>query len=148
LVASFFFFGSSPGRDSVDRFIPTIAYQLSLSIPTTRQFIIKAIENNPLLPHASLWDQAKTLVVEPIRSVLSTTSLATDAYPRIFVIDGLDECTNPDKQCEILQILVQLVQNLPVPFAFLLASRPEIHITSSFNTGQLNNLSTRIFLGR
>ncbi|KAF8914398.1 hypothetical protein CPB84DRAFT_1841106 [Gymnopilus junonius] len=125
LMAGFFFFRSSAGRNSAEKFIPSIAYQLTLSIPATRPFIIKAIENDPLIFSASLEDQAN---------------------PRIIIVDGLDECDDYIKQVEILQVLSRALQNPLIPFAILIASRPEPHIRSAFDLGQLNKISTRLSL--
>ncbi|KDR84403.1 hypothetical protein GALMADRAFT_1340843, partial [Galerina marginata CBS 339.88] len=66
--------------------------------------------------------------------------------PRIFVIDGLDECHGHDTQCEILDILCRILQNLPIPFAIVIASRPEHHIRGAFDLSNLNRHSFRVSL--
>ncbi|PPQ81731.1 LOW QUALITY PROTEIN: hypothetical protein CVT26_007855 [Gymnopilus dilepis] len=156
LSSSFFFFRSSAGRNSVEKFIPSIAYRLALSMPETAPFVAEAILKDPLLPHASLWKQAKVLIVDPIKAAHKKSPLETATYPRIFIIDGLDECECPPdetenkreirekRQSEILQVLVRILQNLPVPFAAVIASRPERHICTAFNIGDLNRSSSRV----
>jgi hypothetical protein len=62
------------------------------------------------------------------------------------IIDGLDECNDPDKQCGILDVLCRLLQRLPVPFALIIASRPEHHIRGAFDLGDLNRCSSRLSL--
>ncbi|KDR84696.1 hypothetical protein GALMADRAFT_18773, partial [Galerina marginata CBS 339.88] len=147
LVASFFFFRSAAGRNTADHFIATIAYQLVLSIPATRTHIEMAIEANPLLFSLSFWDQAQNLIVSPILAVCGEKpSIDSSSMPRIIIVDGLDECRDPDKQCEILRVLCRALQSLPIPFAVLVASRPEHHIRDLFDFGDLNRFSSRLCL--
>lgn len=62
------------------------------------------------------------------------------------MIDGLDECDDRDQQHEILQVLSRMLQNLPITFAILIASRPEHHIRSAFDSGDLNTIPTQLSL--
>ena len=146
LLASFFFFRTAAGRNSANNFIATIAYQVALAIPATRLHIEQAIERNPLIFSLSLWDQAQALILSPILAILDEPSFNTRHRPRIFIIDGLDECNDPDKQCGILGVLCRLLQRLPVPFALIIASRPEHHIRGEFDLGDLNKCSSRLSL--
>ncbi|KAF8914407.1 hypothetical protein CPB84DRAFT_90707 [Gymnopilus junonius] len=132
--------------ETAEKFIPSLAYQLALSIPDTRPLIVEAIERDPLLFSASLWDQAQALIINPIHAVHITSCIVASSYPRIFVIDGLDECSDPYKQQEIMQVLLRVLQHLPIPFAVLIASRPEYNIQDAFNRGDLNNSSARLSL--
>jgi hypothetical protein len=151
LFASFFFFRTAIGRNNVQKFIPTLSYQLALSIPATRPYIERAIERDPLIFSRSLWDQAKVLIIFPLRAVvedqgLQDLSFDINQWPRIAIIDGLDECHDPQKQCEILDVLSRILQDLPIPFAVVIASRPEHHIRSAFDLGDLNKRSSRLLL--
>ncbi|KAF8914396.1 hypothetical protein CPB84DRAFT_1841105 [Gymnopilus junonius] len=125
-------------------FIPTMAYQLALSIPATRPFIMKAIEMDLLIFSTSLWEQARALVIAPIIAVHQQSPLDTGQYRRIFVIDGLDECRDSDTQCETLQVLNSILRHFIIPLAILVASRPEQHFRLAFNLGDLNAASTRL----
>ena len=146
LLASFFFFRTAAGRNSSNNFIATIAYQIVLSIPATRPHIEQAIERNPLIFSLSLWDQAQALLISPILAILNEPSFTTSHHPRIIIIDGLDECHDSNKQCEILDILCRVLQCLPTPLALLIASRPEHHIRGAFDLGDLNKCSSRLSL--
>ena len=146
LLASFFFFRTAAGRNTANNFIATIAYQVALVIPATRPHIEQAIARNPLIFSLSLWDQAQVLILSPILAVLNEPSFNTSHRPRIFIIDGLDECDDPDKQCGILDVLCRVLQGLPVPFALIIASRPEHHIRGAFDLGDLNRCSSRLSL--
>ncbi|KDR79890.1 hypothetical protein GALMADRAFT_136473 [Galerina marginata CBS 339.88] len=147
LLAGFFFSRSAAGRNSVTHFIATIAYQLTLSIPATRAHIDMVIEKNPLIFSLSLWDQALNLIVSPILAVHAKDPFCvSNPMPRIIVVDGLDECRGPDKQCELLQVLFRALQCLPIPFAVLVASRPEHNIRDAFNFSDLSRFSSRLAL--
>ncbi|KDR84234.1 hypothetical protein GALMADRAFT_236917 [Galerina marginata CBS 339.88] len=146
LLAGFFFFRSAQGRNSPDRLIATIAYQLAVAIPATRQHIEAAIESNPLIFSLSLSDQAQALILNPLLHVSESLSLGPGNFPRVIVIDGLDECNGLEKQCEILQVLCHILQNLPIPIAVLVASRPEHHIRGEFDLRDLNRSSSRLAL--
>jgi len=146
LLASFFFFRTAAGRNTANNFIATIAYQVALVIPATRPHIEQAITRNPLIFSLSLWDQAQAMIISPILAILDEPSFNTTQCPRIFIIDGLDECDDPDKQCGILDILCRVLQGLPAPFALVIASRPEHHIRGAFDLGDLNRCSSRLSL--
>jgi len=146
LLASFFFFRTAAGRNTANNFIATIAYQVALVIPATRPHIEQVIERNPLIFSLSLWDQAQAMILFPILAILNEPSFNTSHHPRILIIDGLDECDDPDKQCGILDVLCRVLQGLPVPFALIIASRPEHHIRGAFDLGDLNACSSRLSL--
>ncbi|KAF9523364.1 hypothetical protein CPB83DRAFT_692236 [Crepidotus variabilis] len=52
--------------------------------------------------------------------------------PCLIVIDGLDECNDPAIQCQLLRIIATAIPQLSQPLRFLVASRPEAHITRTF----------------
>ncbi|KDR84244.1 hypothetical protein GALMADRAFT_111471 [Galerina marginata CBS 339.88] len=144
LIASFFFFRSAGSRNSSEHFIATLAYQLAISIPTTRPYIEEAIESNPLIFSLSLWDQARAFLISPIHAVYCNNP--DDFNPRVIIVDGLDECRDPEKQCEILRVLCYVLEHLPIPLAVLIASRPEHHIRGEFLAGDLNKYTSRLSL--
>jgi len=53
-------------------------------------------------------------------------------YPTLIVIDGLDECADPNDQDEIVRIIGDLAQQRGLPLRFLIASRPEPNIREAF----------------
>ena len=79
-------------------------------------------------------------------AVVDNPAFDTSQCPRIAIIDGLDECHDPCKQREILDVLSRILQDLPIPFAVVIASRPEYHIRSAFDLGKLNKSSSRLSL--
>ncbi|KIM75330.1 hypothetical protein PILCRDRAFT_53529, partial [Piloderma croceum F 1598] len=65
LAASFFFFRGSGYRSKFERFIPTLAYQLSLSVPATEPFIRRVLQSEPAITHQSRSYQFQKLMIEP-----------------------------------------------------------------------------------
>jgi NACHT domain len=134
LVASFFFFRSSSSRNNEKRLMASIAYQLALSIPETRPFIGSAVHLDPSIFDKSLETQVETLIIGPLEKARSNTTPAmTDKWPRLIIIDGLDECDGNSIQRSIIDSLSIALLRHRVPLILFFASRPEPHIRSAFN---------------
>ncbi|KAF9522982.1 hypothetical protein CPB83DRAFT_732805, partial [Crepidotus variabilis] len=63
--------------------------------------------------------------------------------PTIF-IDGLDECDTPAAQRSVLKMIADVVSIHRLPLRFVVASRPEVHITHCFKAPPLFSI-TRAF---
>ncbi|KAF8799383.1 hypothetical protein BYT27DRAFT_7120929, partial [Phlegmacium glaucopus] len=144
LAASFFFSRTATGRNDATLLIPTIAYQLTISIPGIVDHISLAIERDPLIFDRSLEAQFEALILEPLSALPSKHSRPSkEFYPRLIIIDGLDECNNAqNSHCSILSTL----QHSCVPFIFLVASRPEQDIRSGFNQEKMDSMTRRLAL--
>ena len=131
LAASFFFFRGDSTRNNGDDLIPTLVSQLIRSLKGLASLVEDRIGEN--------WDiftkgydiQIQELLVDPLLSLKSADSHGFT--PRLIVIDGLDECANPDAQCLLLRAIARAIPHIPYPFRFLITSRPEAHITHAFN---------------
>ena len=131
LAASFFFFRSDSTRNDGDDLIPTLVSQLVSSVKGLSPFVEDRI--------AEKWDiftktydiQIQELLIDPLLSLKSTDALISPS--RLIVIDGLDECNNPNVQCLLLRAIARALPRIPYPFRFLITSRPEAHITQVFN---------------
>jgi len=62
------------------------------------------------------------------------------------VIDGLDECSDPKIQQNVVEVLANAQKELKHPLIFLFTSRPEQHISVAFKA--LSNVTTHIDLGQ
>ena len=144
LAASFFFSRGKPGRDSSTLLWATIAFQLAKSIPEIRDGIGGTVVRHPDIVQKSLEIQWKNLIVDPLSSVMGT-DLPSDS-PFLVIIDGLDECSGDRSQCNILEAITRFVTFFRLPLRFLIASRPEPHIQSSFDNDPLQQLSLRLSL--
>jgi len=146
LLASFFFSRSDPSRNNSKHLITTIAYQIAINIPGTRERVVAAIEQDPLILTRSMEAQVASLIVEPLCEPLQKGYFNAPNSRRFIIIDGLDECDNSAAQCSILQVISRLFHHYRLPFLVFIASRPERHLTHSFNTGSLPEFHTTLAL--
>jgi len=146
LLAAFFFSRSDPTRNNPKSLIATIAYQITTNLPETRAKMIAFIDRDPLILFRSLEAQVEALIVEPLRELLDAGYFTAPSSRRLIIIDGLDECDTPAVQCKVLNIVSLLFQKYRLPFRILVASRPERHLTHSFNTGSLPKIHTTLAL--
>lgn len=129
LVATFFF--SDKHAQSASKIIPTIAYQLALAFPRTRDDIVKAIEKDQilLLPDKSRRDQMRELVINPLRT------LKFRQEPYAIAIDALDECCSADEAARLATLLIDTLSVPDLPFIHLIfTSRPGTHLRAAMQT--------------
>jgi len=152
LIGSFFFSNRIANCSDGSLLFSTLVAQLIKAIPSTKDYIDKAIRKDPHIFDKSPETQMKALIVEPIQRiatmvrVIDIVTFGRKSYPKLIVIDGLDECAGIDVQDEIIRIIGDLVQILRLPLRFLIASRPEPNICEAFEKLQSrlsrNSLST------
>ena len=146
LLASFFFSRTDPTRNNPTSLIATIAYQIAINFPATREKIAAAIEHDPLLLTRSLESQATALIVEPSRELIDMGCLNTTSARHLIIIDGLDECDTATVQCHVLDVIFLLFQKYRLPLIILIGSRPERHLTHSFSNESLFRFHTTLAL--
>jgi len=130
LIGSFFFSRTSPTRNTKDRLVATLAYQLAISIPHTRSHIEDVIEQDPAIFHKNLQIQIDTLLIKPFQSAPSIAS------QKLIIIDGLDECNDSQSQVAILDAVSRSFHKHNLPIVLLVISRPELALTTSFNSDE------------
>ncbi|KAF8655025.1 hypothetical protein AX16_003295 [Volvariella volvacea WC 439] len=130
LVGSFFFWRNDDDRNTLKAFVATISYRLSVVMPEVGCLIEYVLSEDPSILDATLEYQWNALVVKPLHQAFANLDPTQAAQPRsLIVIDGLDECKSPSSQRQVLQLLVTLRHHgLHQRVAFLIASRPEVHI--------------------
>ncbi|KAF9043256.1 hypothetical protein BJ165DRAFT_233304 [Panaeolus papilionaceus] len=138
-LAASFFFSRTASADSHQghegRFVTTIAYQLSQTMPALRSYIEHAILNDSSVFDVTLREQVFKLIIKPLEALRNDqrNQNATCALPRIIVVDGLDECKEERGQQQVLDAIAFLVSHGDVfPFSVFVASRPEVVIRSWF----------------
>ncbi|TFK32913.1 hypothetical protein BDQ12DRAFT_581773, partial [Crucibulum laeve] len=136
LCATFFFSRTGVKRNTANHLIATIAHQLIQAIPQLEKPIIEAVESDSALFSLSLQVQIRRLLVNPI----------LEDSPQLIILDGLDECENPEIQKLILTEILEALMTFSIPLCFLVASRPELALREAFNTGIMQKLSTRLTL--
>lgn len=164
LAASFFFSAFSGGVDRRSKryVIPTLAYHLlqQKAIVGLKDAILTAISENPSVFERRLATQLDVLILEPLRKLGVTARIPE--WPKIIVVDGLDECgpspeskfnTNHERQLaregdhqEILSTLWRASRDPCFPFRILLASRPERAISTYFSSSPPTLPFKEIFL--
>ena len=147
LAASFFFSRSASDRNRKTFLITTIVDQLIVSIPEIREHVGNALYSNPSIFARSLEAQMDALVVQPLEAAASSCGVEfMNHRPKVIVLDGLDECHDPESQRYILKVLINSINKHSIPFSFIVASRPEQHIREAFDVKLLSSLTTRLVL--
>ncbi|KAJ3574600.1 hypothetical protein NP233_g1660 [Leucocoprinus birnbaumii] len=122
--------------DNVSRVIPTLAFQIAAQHLSYRDFIRRSIGSDPTLPTKSLKAQFDSFIVRPF----ARGTLVISA-PLLILIDGLDECRGIDSQCQLLGLVTAFISEHPsAPIVWVIASRPEPHITSFFDLPKHKNI--------
>ncbi|KAF9530761.1 hypothetical protein CPB83DRAFT_881992 [Crepidotus variabilis] len=138
--ASFFFsrISGSPTRVDGDRLLPTIIYQLCLLLPEYRDTVKRKLQKDPTIFEKSHGAQMTTLVTKVLQQ-FSFRRILREFYngrpvPLVIIIDGLDECRDPQMQCKLLSVIADASASIRRrPVRFFIASRPETHITRIFD---------------
>jgi hypothetical protein len=143
LAATFFFFRTSPERNTSERLITTLAYQVALSVPGAKEFIAKAIEDDPAVFTRDMNSQLFQLIVHPV-------TLAAQGWGSVqqslVIIDGLDECIDKKEQTDILSAICNALTTRELPLRFLILSRPEYDIRMRFQQTDLQSATVRYVL--
>jgi len=134
LIGTFFFSNRIANCNDASLLFATLAAELIQACPSTKRYIDKAIHDDRLIFDKALETQMKALIVEPMQRIATLAHIDTGrkAYPTVIVIDGLDECADPNDQDEIVRIIGNLAQQRGLPLRFLIASRPEPNICDAF----------------
>ncbi|PPQ73474.1 hypothetical protein CVT24_007804 [Panaeolus cyanescens] len=153
LIGGFFFWRTDRARSDEKRLIPTLAYQLALSIPLVRPFIEERIAYDPAIFTKSLSSQLDALIISPIRSFREHhPHINPSTLPRIIIVDALDECgglvENPVRSQErALEVLHQLSDHQALfPFRVLVVSRKESPLVWRFQQEELASKTHQVAL--
>ncbi|PTD03479.1 Vegetative incompatibility protein HET-E-1, partial [Fusarium culmorum] len=132
LCGSFFFKRGEMDRGNLNKLMPTLAHQLTLSIPGVAFFVKKTLDANPTIIGKTVKEQFEKLVLEPLSEAAAT---ATASSPVVMVIDALDECDQEADIKLLINIFSQAKTLLPQLRVFL-TSRPELPIRLGFSEVQ------------
>lgn len=123
------FFSRTDKRHDPAKVLPTLAFQLALTNPSYRAYIVEQLTLNPLLLDKSIREQFHKLIVEPF--ALRKPRVPDDI--RCILLDGLDECQGEDAQCNLIQLISDFIRHYPtVPIIWIIATRPEEHLKIKF----------------
>ena len=124
LLASFLFFRPDAKRNTMAPLVANIAYCVTRVSSDARERIEAVIETDPLIFSYSVKEQFTKLVLEPLQLLEHKKQL----FPKLVIIDGLDECLDKDAQTNLIRLLSS---STALPLKFLIVSRPEPHIKSA-----------------
>ncbi|KAJ2928251.1 hypothetical protein H1R20_g8831, partial [Candolleomyces eurysporus] len=154
--ATFFFSRTSQERNSPARFIITLAYQFTISIPELAPHIEAAVKRNPMVLNKALEAQVTKLIVEPFKSLGELDNMPH----RLVIIDGLDECINSDQESRVekqyaedqerVQVrildLIRTLHSHNLPLCFLILSRPEPWIKQHIGSKSFQSITETLDL--
>ena len=140
LLGSFFFLRGAGDRSHIARLIPTLAHQISISVPATKQRIDRALKEDCTLldSSVSIVHQFRTLITNPLSSLSTLFLFLTKS--KILVIDGLDECDDKVQMAEFIEMLIDMSQRDQLPFCIFLTSRVEEHIRKKFGDARAQSV--------
>ena len=113
--------------------LPTLAAALAEQSPGFAAELAKELKLDPRAPVKPITVQISCLIQRPL------AALASSLRPVVFVIDAIDECTDEIEVEKLLRAITELDCGATVKF--ILTSRPETHISSSFiSTSDRNDI--------
>jgi hypothetical protein len=144
---SFFFLRGAGSRSKIALFVPSLIYQLCLSIPKTKPLIERAIQNEPSIFQSSFQHQLRKLLVEPILAVRNTILAALKKQKSmLIVIDALDECDDKKSIAEFIQSVANVFQeNRRLPIRIFYTSRIEEHLRKKLEAPMVYPLNLEDF---
>jgi len=130
LGASFFFKRGRADRSHAKLFFPTIALQLADKLPGLGHAIAAALKEDSLLCERHMTKQFEKLLLQPMQSGLSGTTLPQDCF---LVIDALDECEDTEEIEILLKLLKRIEDVMTARVRILVTSRPDPPLVAGFN---------------
>jgi hypothetical protein len=122
-------FLSINGRDEGSKTIITLSYQFAAKSQSYRRVIEDEVCCDPSLLQSSMAVQFERFIVQPFIHNPDINS----AGRVLIIVDGLDECSDTRTQVELLRLISGFcISYSSSPIVWLIASRPEPHITSFF----------------
>ncbi|TFK20399.1 hypothetical protein FA15DRAFT_720565, partial [Coprinopsis marcescibilis] len=143
LAASYFFSTRVAELDNSLKFVATIALQLCVAFPGLRPYVEEEIKLDPTLFDKSLEIQFERLIESPLNR---QSDVGPPIPHKVIIIDGLDECRNPQEQIRIIYLLARALAKRSLPLRVAIASRPEYDIRSTFDEPAVAAVTHRIKL--
>jgi hypothetical protein len=130
LLGASVFFSRPNKRNNPHGVFITIAYQLATRIEAYRNFVVELISLDPELLNGDMQTQFTAFIFEPFVE----KKIGAGGRRWGILLDGLDELDGEDAQCEIIHLISAFTQEHPdAPLAWIIASRPESHISDTFD---------------
>ena len=139
---------NAAAKHDASELIVSLIYQLLLHIPETRNYIAEKIAADFSILDRSWEMQLDTLLIQPLVAV-AQSGLLQDAQrgPRLFIIDGLDEC-DKKTQCLVVEAFTAALEKVPesIPHKLLFSSQSEPHLVSTCRQPPISTRLRRLYL--
>lgn len=147
LAAGYFFKRGQQGRNDTSRLFPTLAAQMTETLPSYKRCVAKHLDgvNKDAIEKKALDFQFERLLRLPLADLPPTD---TKQLPRVIIIDALDECERPEHLTGILGLLSELRNITQVPLRVMLTSRSAPNIADAFNPLLENKTARRLEIHR
>lgn len=141
LAASFFFRRGQVGNSGPSAIVPTLAYQLTLSVPSTKPLIQAVLRSEPSILTHPLRDQFNKLLVEPLLQAKGTV-LTFLTRPMSIVIDTLDEFDDKYLTAEFVSTLLDAFRSNPrLHLRIIIVSRIEKEVQNVLKTSTAKSIT-------
>ncbi|KAF7979451.1 hypothetical protein HWV62_42253 [Athelia sp. TMB] len=131
LAASFFFLRGAGARSSINHFITTLAFQITVSVPEVKHIVEMVLQRDPTILYQSITYQLQNLIFTPLMTLAQTN---TPSRALLIVVDALDECNDRNLMREFITALAHACHvGRHLRLRWLLTSRGEEHIRQSFS---------------
>lgn len=145
LAASFFFLRGAGNRSKIANLIATLAYEISLSVPGTKPFIQKVLQNHPSITRQSLAHQFEKLLADPVRAARDSTH--PPEKPMVIVVDALDECDDKELMAEFVNVVIDACREYGgLPFRVFFTSRLGDYIQEELKTHESRSVTCHLAL--
>jgi hypothetical protein len=128
------FFSRPNGRTNPLFVFPTLAYQFAVRVPSYHDYLDRKMTEDPKMLEKGMERQFRVLIAEPFAVMMESE------FGRLAVlIDGLDECEGQDAQIRIINLINKFAIQYPKsPLTWIIASRPEYHLSIPFQSGAIS----------
>ena len=142
LAASFFFYRTKSDRSNARRIFPTIAYQLTKFIPSTKPAIMRTLRSDLSILDKSLREQLQMLIIRPLVTLAEPLCTIMTV-----IIDALDECEDGSLLAEVISLISEVLDDsIRIPLRFLFTSRPEAHLCHIFENPRVTTKTRSLSL--
>lgn len=131
-----FFFSRPDNCDDPSRVVPSLAYRLAANIPAYKNIIVPLLAHDISILEMAVHAQFHQLIIKP----LSQLETASPLSPVLILLDGLDECKGDAAQREFIRLIGGFAassNSSKLPFVWIISSRPEWQIVSTFSSSSL-----------
>lgn len=127
-IGAYFCEWNNAETKKIRNFIYSIIFQLACNLEDYQMILMKSLENKKINKYSE--DEIiQKLLYEPLNQLIDG-----DRDKKILIIDAIDEMI--DKNPQILDYIVKIIENMPSWIKIIITSRPEMEIIEKFQLYQ------------